>query len=116
MLHNLKSPCAECPFRKTAVPGWLGPDKPAEVIAQVHSEGGYGCHMALEGRKDANREGRHPRETVEHCAGAMIHANVTHKRYRAPEMAAHQDRLAKCKVPVMGWEFLPYHGAKAEGR
>ncbi len=52
MLHNLKSPCAECPFKKTALPGWLGPDTPAQVVAQVHSEAGYGCHMNLEGHGD----------------------------------------------------------------
>lgn len=110
MLHNLKSPCRECPFRKTSIPGWLGPDSPAEVIAQVHSEGGYGCHMLLEGRGD--EDGVVPREEAEHCAGAMLHANLTHKQYRNKEMAEHQGRISKCKVKVMGWEFLEHHGIK----
>lgn len=107
MLHNIKSPCVECPFRKTATPGWLGPDSAKDVIAQVHSEAGYGCHMNLEGRGD--EEGMVPRDEVEQCAGAILHANLTHKSYRSEEMRDHQAALSKCKVKVMGWEFLTYH-------
>lgn len=115
MRHNRTTFCKECPFRPTAMKGWLGPHTAEEVFKIVHGEGGYACHMdTTKAAKDGRAEDGVPSyDVVEHCAGAMMHANKTFKAYKSPEMAAHQDRVKKQKV--LGFEFLKHHdilGAK----
>lgn len=109
MKHNLKTPCSECPFRTTAMKGWLGPDTPQEVMRRVHGESGYPCHMSVtEEAKSLPDDEDVTYDIVEQCAGAVIHANQTAKCYfRDPALAAHQDTVGKTKV--LGFEFLKYH-------
>ncbi len=54
-------PCADCPFARTAMPGWLGDMGIAEWIMAVHGESLIDCHVT----------------TNQQCAGAAIfRANV----------------------------------------
>ncbi len=39
-LPNVKKPCAQCPFRKDTLKGWLGGERMAEILAQ----GSFVCH------------------------------------------------------------------------
>ena len=40
MLPNVKKPCANCPFRKDSVKGWLG----EAVMTEILNEGSFVCH------------------------------------------------------------------------
>jgi hypothetical protein len=121
--HNKRKPCKECPFLKTSVAGWLGPDSAQEVTSRVHGEAEYPCHMDVD--VSIKRDGSfiqnghtcaHP-DKVEQCVGAIICANKSFKRYRVPELAAHQDAVKGCpeeKDVMNAWEFKKHHGDKNE--
>lgn len=113
MKFNKKAPCAECPFRKDAMAGWLGPDTPEEVLTKVHSEGGYPCHMDMEG-KPTNKDGVDCTE-VEQCAGAVLSANASCKTYRDPELWAMQLKLREgAPTPILDqFQFLKHHKVPA---
>ena len=42
-----KKPCSDCPFARTALPGWLGDKTIEEWIAMVHGETWIDCHTLL---------------------------------------------------------------------
>lgn len=115
MKHTKKSPCSECPFRKKSLPGWLGPDTAQAVISRVHGETGYSCHMDLENApaiESGEFAGYLDTSNVEHCAGAVIHANLSCKSYRNPELRAQQDLLkgSKHEADVLNLkEFTEHH-------
>ena len=98
-----KKPCRECPFRKRAPAGWLGPWTPEDLIGQVMSEAGFACHMTV--KEDGVSTG-----TLQ-CAGALICANKSAKGYRNPELAMDQNALrGHFDNEVMGaHEFLEHH-------
>lgn len=111
-----KKVCAECPFRKNAIPGWLGPDTALEVTQKVHSEHGYVCHMSID-KKPTDEQGRVDVSKHGHqCIGAIIHANLSCKTYR-PE-----NPLSALQVECEGMEkeyeilkhpeFIKYHTRK----
>jgi len=62
MQDNLKSPCAECPFRKTALNGWLGGLTAQETSDLVLSEANFACHKT---RHKAN-------EKMSRCKGSQL--------------------------------------------
>src|SRR5262245_59749948 len=66
-------PCNECPFRKTALPGWLGPLSAEDWVSLLHSDAPIACHMTIDVSQDW--------EGASQCAGA---ANM---------------RRALCKLP-----------------
>ena len=39
-LPNMKKPCANCPFRKDSLAGWLGKDRMTEILEQDS----FTCH------------------------------------------------------------------------
>lgn len=45
MKDNLKEPCKECPFRKTAFKGWLGGISAEDTSNYVLNEADFACHM-----------------------------------------------------------------------
>jgi hypothetical protein len=113
MKFTKKVPCAECPFRKTAMRGWLGPDTAQEVMAKAHGEGGYPCHMDMVGQPKYP-DGTVNCTNVEQCAGAILHANASCKSYRDPDLRAMQDRLKGSECPILGrLEFLAHHDIPA---
>ena len=108
MKFNKKTPCSECPFRKTALPGWLGPDSAKSVMEKVHGEGGYPCHMDMDGKpKDAS--GNVDCTEVEQCAGAIFHANASCKSYRDPDLNKMQKRLGTDFQVLNRLEFVKHH-------
>jgi hypothetical protein len=99
-------PCRECPFRREAPKGWLGPWTVEEVHSTVQGEGGLACHLDV-GR---NGEGK-PIEFYRPCVGSLLHANKTCKAYRNPRLAELQKLLkgSKHQESVLGFEFKEYH-------
>lgn len=91
----LKEPCVECPFRRTALPGWLGDHKTSqEIIEMIRFDGFFPCHMKVTALADriAWEEAvvRAP-----HCAGALAFMNNTHKLSRDPGTAFLQGLMGK---------------------
>ncbi len=71
------SPCSECPWRRVAIPGYLGPHTPLDWVRIAHGEGAIACHKTvvvtdpLEGTGDWT----HPK--LRQCRGAAVfRANV----------------------------------------
>lgn len=116
MKHNKRLACVECPFRRDSLRGWLGPDKAEEVIRAVLGESEYACHMdvtrSIQTKGGVLYDGHVAAEPedVEQCAGAVICANKSHKRYRHSELAGHQSQVERSDDQIMtAWEFLEYH-------
>lgn len=89
-----KKPCIDCPWRRDAIPGWLGSNTAEEWVAVAHGEDRIECHTLI------------PAE----CAGAAIYrANVV-KLTRDPTLL----RLPADKVAVFAshLEFKKYHKYK----
>jgi hypothetical protein len=42
-----RTPCSDCPFRRDAIPGWLGGKTPMEFVMQAHGEVIYPCHAKI---------------------------------------------------------------------
>ena len=66
MKSKLTKPCKDCPWRRIAMPGWLGEQySPEEFVAIAHSEMQFPCHRTIEQREQHQ------------CAGMAIYrANV----------------------------------------
>lgn len=65
-----KKPCADCPFARTALPGWLGNNNLTTWVTMVHGEQFINCHCT----------------TNQQCAGAAIFRANVHKVPRYPEL------------------------------
>lgn len=61
-----KRPCSDCPFARTALPGWLGGDSIQQWLQYAHGEFKVDCHT----RKDNQ------------CAGLSIYRANVGKRCR----------------------------------
>ena len=109
-----KAPCSECPWRRDAEPGWLGPHTPEEWAAMAHADGQIACHLTIP--SDTPEDGSDLDEMTA-CAGAAIfRANVC-KSPRSlrgiPEQHLRADRQR-----VFSWdnEFIEYHAEAAARR
>lgn len=72
-------PCNECPWRKVALSGYLGPHSPKEWIRMAHGESAIACHKTI--KVSESWEG------TRQCAGAAsFRANVA-KTPRDPSVA-----------------------------
>ncbi len=103
-MKTTSKPCKACPFRNTALAGWLGPWKPVDLIEQIMSEGGFSCHLTI--KENGNPEG------TQQCAGALISANKSCKSYRAPELNKAQQALLEhpdTNNVMDSREFLEHH-------
>jgi len=85
-------PCADCPFSKTAINGWLGGTPLDEWVWVIGSEATVKCHCAI------NR----------HCAGAAIFRANTAKQLRDPNAFKLPPDNGK-RVFATRQEFLEHH-------
>ena len=108
MKPPLKKPCEGCPFRRTALPGWLGNSTPAEFMNQTLSDNAMPCHCTVDYSDPLWREETdEPDTNVRYCAGALVFfANIC-KISRHPE----RPRLKPDRENVFASpaEFLAYH-------
>lgn len=86
-----KQPCSDCPYRRDAIPGWLGGSTPEEYALLAHGEAMIMCHTK-----------RGPQ-----CAGAAIYRANVCKNPRTPDHL----RLPEDTVKVFSSmrEFIDYH-------
>lgn len=99
------APCFDCPWRRNAAKGWLGPFTAEEWLATAHSDEPIACHITL--NEDAESEAEAwSAQGVLQCAGSAIYRSNVHKSPRNPEVATLPADLET--VFGMG-EFVPYH-------
>lgn len=128
MNFNQVKPCAECPFRKDAVRGWLGEDRdPQElvdkVLGRVDIGGGvfigcepmnFDCHVSTaKVCEDLNIHGTVPPEhehLVSHCVGALLLLKATCKLPHDRVKAAMMNKVSS-NVPMITTrdEFIAHH-------
>lgn len=100
-------PCNECPWRRAALPGWLGPFAPEEWAEIAHSDAPIACHETI---KETNSEGvgdwSHPK--MKQCAGAGIFRTNVFKSPRDPEVWI-ADESDKVTVFASTKEFITHH-------
>lgn len=101
-----KTRCKECPFRKGAPRGWLGPWTPETILAQANSEAGLACHMDAKAKRRLTDD--ELVEKVHVCVGSMQYANRTCKIYRNPELEEMRRAVGTAK-DCMSFEFKAYH-------
>ena len=90
-----KTPCHDCPWRRKAIPGWLGDATAWDWIQTAHSDARIDCH-ALKGPQ---------------CAGAAIYrANVCKKPRDESVLRLPVDRTKVFASPA---EFTEHHRPKS---
>lgn len=94
-------PCAECPWRRSAAPGWLGPMDAAQWLVLADSDLPIACHTTIV-------ESEHWRPGTLQCAGAAIFRANNCKLPRGIEGVAVGERDPE-NVFSRGLEFLQHH-------
>jgi len=88
---QIEEPCSDCPWRRDALPGWLGTDTAKEWLGHAHGETLVDCH-ALRGPQ---------------CAGLAIYrANVGKLCRDSKVLRLPSDKKAVFMNPT---EFLNHH-------
>jgi hypothetical protein len=95
-------PCIECPWRRAAVPGYLGPYEAAEWTEIAHGESAIACHMTIPAGVDGEWS-----DGMLQCRGAAIfRANVC-KLPRDPRVVT--GPMDTHAVFAANIEFLAHH-------
>lgn len=101
------NPCNECPFRKAAAPGWLGPWNQDTILQQAHSESGLACHVdGLIKKKLPDLE---LHDKVHVCVGGLMNANASCKSFRNPELREFAKKVGTSPDILTAWEFKEHH-------
>ena len=102
-----KNPCNDCPWRRDAIPGWLGPHTAEEWTQMAHADGQIACHQTIPA--DTPEDGS-DLDQMTACAGAAIfRANIA--KSPRPLRGLPEYRLAADRERVFSWddEFIAYH-------
>jgi hypothetical protein len=97
MKHDLKEPCAECPY-VGKMKGWVGEHDPQDFVDLVRADIPFACHMTVTqpGGPDIAPH------KAQQCAGYAIFMTRMCKMSRRPEMTEMQIRLKKeCDTQVL---------------
>lgn len=100
-----KEPCNECPWRKVAAPGYLGPHSAMEWIRTAMSETPIACHKTIEADPETGvgdwNDGK-----MRQCRGAAsFRANIC-KAPRRSDVAAEPTSDAVFENPT---DFIDHH-------
>lgn len=99
-----RTPCFDCPWVRTAAPGWLGPYTAEKWVELAHSEVAIACHTTIEA--DETGYGDWEDGKILQCAGAAIYRSNIAKMPRNPEVAT----LPADRDLVFGFrEFEAHH-------
>lgn len=107
---HAKTPCGECPFRRTAAPGWLGAAPPQMFVENIKQEQPSPCHMSIdyedpswEPQWDAGQIGKL-------CMGALILASNAGKLARNQRVLPRVPADREIVFSTLQ-EFVAYHEA-----
>lgn len=95
-----KEPCNDCPWRREATRGWLGPFDAVDWLASIHGEAAIACHQTIP-------EGGGWSEQTRQCRGAaMFRAHVCKNPHNATIETGPDDRE---QVFATNQEFYDHH-------
>ena len=102
------TPCAQCPWLRTSLPGWLGNSTPEEFMEQAEADIRMPCHIHVDYERD---DWEQQAEKAPRCAG---HAIFLRNRFKAPrerELYEFTHLVTPDKITVFQWpqEFLDHH-------
>lgn len=112
MTKQLEKPCATCPFRRTALRGFLGGCDVDTFVERAQSDARMPCHQYFplglsygDAQIPGTREYRAPQ-----CAGRAIHFSNQIKRARNPNLLV----LPADHLVVFSWphEFREHHAPR----
>lgn len=83
-----KAPCAECPFRRTSIRGWLGADHPEHFLEMTLKGADMPCHMDIDYSDKEWQTTQEPDAPM--CVGALQFQNNWLSLSRNPEVAEAQ--------------------------
>jgi hypothetical protein len=100
------TPCAECPWRRKSLPGWLGPHTAEEWVLGAHGDFDIACHLTIPEGFDDEAEDADTSELLT-CSGAAIYrANMC----KSPRYVPREHKLPADTTTVFGYgEFLAHH-------
>lgn len=113
-------PCAECPFRRKACPGWLGLNEPRHFVQLACAGQSIGCHKTIPEKFQNGIDYEHADAIAPRCAGAlqlmrnegivpndMFLARVVMKMKADPKVFGSRDGFIQYheKAPVRSWEM-----------
>jgi len=103
-------PCNDCPWRRAAIPGWLGPYLPSDWIKIAHSEAPIACHKTIVVTDPLEMTGKWDHPKLRQCRGAAIfRANVS-KQPKNPTIETGPPDTESCFGS--NEEFLEHHGGE----
>jgi hypothetical protein len=95
------TPCRECPWRRKAAPGWLGPHTAEEWASMAHGEGFIACHLTIKDENDP--------AAMTQCSGSAIFRGNVCKLPRSGAATLPSDRTT---VFSSNAEFVAHHDRK----
>ncbi len=110
-------PCKECPFRRKAMPGWLGAATPESFIVEISMERPLPCHPTINYTDDDWLEKWREQSVGNICAGSLIMSANMNKvprdrsfprlpQDKAAVFATHQEFCAHHNnAQVRSWEM-----------
>ncbi|AFU86732.1 hypothetical protein D869_gp182 [Caulobacter phage CcrRogue] len=102
--------CRECPFKRTAAPGWLGADTPEGFLrATMSGSVQMPCHMTVDYDADDWRE---QAADAPFCAGALIFLKNICNLPHDPKIVAARAQVEPNREDYFARpdEFLAHHG------
>lgn len=100
-------PCSDCPFRRKAMPGWLGASSPEGFIDCMERDEPLPCHQTIDYDNDPDwllRWVRQGEDTGNMCAGALIF--MANKVQQHPFQRMPKDHESVFSNTI---EFVRYH-------
>lgn len=108
--------CAQCPFRKKSLPGWLGSYDAASIFRGAWDGEPFFCHTMIEGKDGRGYEKKGWAERAlrngKLCTGGLAFANLIPAPMRSPHVQVLKGRLRMKTIQVecMGPnEFREHH-------
>lgn len=107
-------PCNDCPWRRAAAPGWLGPFDASMWLAIARSDAPIACHLTIRselvGPDSMTVPERWDQPGLRQCRGAAIYRCNTAKMPRHLDDARHESESDLGLVFGSEAEFLAHHG------
>lgn len=104
-------PCNDCPWRRNAAPGWLGPYSAEEWIRLAHTETPIACHQTIKPGFKADMHGGWDDPGLRQCMGVAIYRHHAMKRMMNPTDAYFEAKENRERVfdDILGRDFIGYH-------
>lgn len=121
MKDNLNRPCADCPWRRSSTPGWLGASSAKEFVYRADKQSPMECHMTVDYSQPNWKDDIEAAAEVSYCRGAAQYLVNSWSNPRDPQWSAAVQRASDeapqaspgaAKYPdIFGWtdEFLAHH-------